>query len=237
MKKGTLHLLPHPMGSEVISHIIPHDVVELTKKIQFFATENIKTCRRYLKKLDRNININERTFWVFDKKSEVQDTEPIINALKSGNDVAIISEAGCPGIADPGSILVREAHKHQIPVKPHVGPTSILLTLIGSGLNGQSFTFHGYAPIDKHEKSQWIKHLWSISSKTGATQLFMETPYRNNQLLEVILQSLPEDALLCIGSQLTTDKESIFTLPIKEWKKRKLNYHKEPTIFAIGRAT
>lgn len=232
--KGTLHLLPITLGAEDPLYSIPQGVLERTKQIKVFACENIKTTRRYLKRLDRSIDIDERTFILFNKKSGTSEVHQIMQYLLKGEDVGVISEAGCPAVADPGNLIVAQAHQEGLTVKPYVGPNSILMTLMASGFNGQNFAFVGYAPIDKTEKVKWINNLWRKVNDEGQTQLFMETPYRNNQMMEAILSSLPDMAYVAIGANLTTDEEKTTTKTIKEWKQQKFNFHKIPLIFALG---
>ena len=234
MEHGILHLLPIPMGSDELNRSIPHDVLELTKNIKVFACENIKTTRRYLKKIDKSIDIDALTFIVFNKKSNLEDTSPILKYLKEGVDVGVISEAGCPAVADPGNLLVARAHHEGFRIQPYVGPNSILLTLMSSGLNGQNFAFLGYAPIDKHEKNKWIRKIWNTAEKENQTQLFMETPYRNNAMMEALLEVLPDHATVAVGVELTTDHEITVSKKVKEWKKEDYDFHKKPMIIAVG---
>lgn len=160
---------------------------------------------------------------------------PIINELEKGTNVGIISEAGCPGIADPGASLVAVAHERNIHVHPFVGPSSILLTLISSGFNGQEFSFHGYLPKDRKDRIQKFKELELNTQRTGKTHLFMETPFRNDNLIEDLLNELKDDTLLCIGSDLTNPKERIETMTVSKWKEFAYSLNKIPAIFAIGK--
>ncbi|MBN9294746.1 MAG: SAM-dependent methyltransferase [Flavobacteriia bacterium] len=235
MAKGKLYLIPTTLGSETTQHIIPAEVAQLAIRLRSFAVEDIKSARRYLRKLDREFPIDESRFFVINKRSTAEDVMPIIRLLLSSEDVGVISEAGCPGIADPGAELVAVAHQHEIHVHPLVGPSSILLTLIASGFNGQQFAFHGYLPKDRKERVRKIKDLEFNSRKSGVTNLFMETPFRNNNMIEDLLNELMDDTLLCIGSDLTNPNERIQTMTVAEWREKAYDLNKIPAIFAIGK--
>lgn len=235
MAKGKLYLIPTTLGSETTHHIIPAEVAQLAIRLRSFAVEDIKSARRYLRKLDREFPIDESRFFVINKRSTAEDVMPIIHLLLSSEDVGVISEAGCPGIADPGAELVAVAHQHEIHVHPLVGPSSILLTLIASGFNGQQFAFHGYLPKDRKERVRKIKDLEFNSRKSGVTNLFMETPFRNNNMIEDLLNELIDDTLLCIGSDLTNPNERIQTMTVAEWREKAYDLNKIPAIFAIGK--
>lgn len=235
MAKGKLYLIPTTLGSETTQHIIPAEVAQLAIRLRSFAVEDIKSVRRYLRKLDREFPIDDSRFFVINKRSTVEDIMPLIRILLSGEDVGVISEAGCPGIADPGAELVAVAHQHEIHVHPLVGPSSILLTLIASGFNGQQFAFHGYLPKERKERVRKIKDLEFSSRKSGMTNLFMETPFRNNNMIEDLLNELMDDTLLCIGSDLTNPNERIQTMTVAEWREKAYDLNKIPAIFAIGK--
>lgn len=235
MTKGKLYLIPTTLGSETTQHIIPAEVAQLAVRLRTFAVEDIKSARRYLRKLDREFPIDDANFFVINKRSNMDDVMPIIRLLQQGEDVGIISEAGCPGIADPGAELVSVAHEYDIHVHPLVGPSSILLTLIASGFNGQEFTFHGYLPKDRKDRIKKIKDLEFTANKFGSTQLFMETPFRNNNMIEDLLNELKDDTLLCIGSDLTNLNERIQTMTVAEWREKAYNLDKIPAIFALGK--
>lgn len=228
-------MIPTTLGSETTQHIIPAEVAQLAIRLRSFAVEDIKSARRYLRKLDREFPIDESRFFVINKRSTAEDVMPIIRLLLSSEDVGVISEAGCPGIADPGAELVAVAHQHEIHVHPLVGPSSILLTLIASGFNGQQFAFHGYLPKDRKERVRKIKDLEFNSRKSGVTNLFMETPFRNNNMIEDLLNELMDDTLLCIGSDLTNPNERIQTMTVAEWREKAYDLNKIPAIFAIGK--
>ena len=217
---GKLYLIPNLLGETPIERVIPDDVVHIIKNIKVFATENVKNTRRYLKKIDKAINIDELVFLDLNEHSDIKD-------------IGIISEAGCPGIADPGAELVVLAHKHDYQVIPLVGPSSILLALIASGANGQNFSFNGYLPIAKPERIKTLKTYEKQSAVENRTQLFIETPYRNVQLFEDMIATLSPTTRLTIACDITTENEYIKTMLIKDWKHVKPDINKRPTIFVL----
>ncbi len=229
---GKLYLLPNLLGETAIEGVIPGDVIDVIKNIRIFATENVKNTRRYLKRIDKAINIDELTFLDLNEHSEIKDIETYIPYLKD-NDVGIISEAGCPGIADPGAELVALAHRHGYQVVPLVGPSSILLALIASGCNGQNFSFNGYLPVNRAERVKTLKNYEKQSSTENRTQIFIETPYRNLQLFEDIVSSLSPVTRLTVACDITTENEYIKTMQIKNWKHEKPDINKRPTIFIL----
>ena len=235
MRSGKLYLIPNTLGGETTQNIIPAEVAEIASGLRFFAVEDVKSARRLLRKIDRTFPIDDSTFVVLNKNSTPHDIFPALKALENGENVGIISEAGCAGIADPGSILVAGAHQKGIQVCPTVGPSSILLTLIGSGFNGQQFAFHGYLPKDKKERVRKLKDLEQRAKRTSETQLFMDTPFRNMHVLDDLLNDLSDDTLLCIASNLTLPEENIKTMSIKDWRENAYDIGKIPTMFAIGK--
>ena len=229
---GKLYLLPNLLGETTVEGVIPRDVIDTIKSIRIFATENVKNTRRYLKKIDKTIHIDELTFLDLNEHSDIKDIEAYIPYLKD-NDVGIISEAGCPGIADPGAELVALAHRHNYQVVPLVGPSSILLALIASGCNGQNFSFNGYLPINRSERVKSLKTYEKQSAAENRTQIFIETPYRNLQLFEDIVSSLSPVTRLTVACDITTENEYIKTMQIKDWKHVKPEINKRPTIFIL----
>lgn len=229
---GKLYLLPNLLGETTVERVIPGDVIDVIKNIRIFATENVKNTRRYLKKIDKAINIDELTFLDLNEHSDIKDIETYIPYLKD-NDVGIISEAGCPGIADPGAELVALAHRHNYQVVPLVGPSSILLALIASGCNGQNFSFNGYLPVNRSERVKALKNYEKQSAAENRTQIFIETPYRNLQLLEDIVSSLSPVTRLTVACDITTENEYIKTMQVKDWKHEKPDINKRPTIFVL----
>jgi len=235
MSQGKLYLLPTTLGSEGTKHVIPSEVAEIAKSIRFFAVEEIKTARRFLRKLDREFPIDESTFFILKNNTPNDELNKMLQPLKEGHNVAIISEAGCPGIADPGSNLVSLAHQQGRWVAPLVGPSSILLALIGSGFNGQEFSFHGYLPRERKDRIRRLKEYETSARKTGATHIFMDTPFRNIHILEDMLNELMDETYICIASDLTNYDEKIQTMRVKDWRENAYDIAKIPTMFLIGR--
>lgn len=227
-------MAPNTLGTERTEHVIPIDVAKIMTQSRCFAVEKITSARRLLRKLDKNFPIDDSTFYVLNKKTNAFELSKMIQALVSGNDLIVISEAGCPGIADPGAKLVALAHENEIRVEPLVGPSSILLALIGSGMNGQQFTFHGYLPKEKNERVTKLKELEKIVVATGATQIFMDTPFRNNHVIEDIAHALRPETKVCIACDLTMSSQYLKTFQVKKTKNLNLNLNKRPAIFLIG---
>ncbi len=226
-----IYLVPSFLADNAVE-TIPEYVIAAVKNCQAIFAENERTARRFLKAMDREIVIDNFE-WHTIHKAEQEALEIFKQKIKEGKNIAIISEAGCPGIADPGQVLVHEAQKMNAEIKPLVGPSSILLALMASGFNGQHFSFHGYLPIDNLERIKKLKQLEEESSRKKCTQIFIETPYRNNKMLETILEHCHPDTHLCIGSEITSPKEFIKTKNIKEWKDKKPDLHKKPVIFLL----
>jgi 16S rRNA (cytidine1402-2'-O)-methyltransferase len=235
MKKGTLYLIPSLLGESPADAVFPSANREIISKVRYFIVEEIRTARRFLKKICPEINIDSLTFTLYNEHSSSIDISSFLEPLLKGEDAGIISEAGTPCVADPGSLVVRLAHESGIRVVPLVGPSSILLALMASGFNGQQFVFHGYLPIDKPARARRLREIEQEIMKKDQTQVFIETPYRNLQLLQAITETCQESTLLCIATSLTTSEESIITLPIKEWKKKKPDINKKPTVFLLYR--
>lgn len=231
MSSGKVYLIPtvlHEDGLETI----PAYLLDAVKDCQVFFVEQEKTARRFLKKLWREMVIDDYQ-WFTIHKAEEEVRRPFIQLLQEGKNIGIISEAGCPGIADPGQILVEAAQQNNITVKPLVGPSSILLALMASGMNGQCFQFHGYLPIDSAERKRKIKELESDSHKRNCTQLFIETPYRNNALIKDVLDCCREETRFCIAVDITGASESIRTQTVKKWKAGTPDIHKRLGIFLL----
>lgn len=229
-----LILIPNTLGGESLTDILPADVVQLATSLRHFAVEDVKSARRLLRKMDREFPIDDSTFYTLTKRTDISGLQEIMRCLKQGNDVGIISEAGCPGIADPGASLVAMAHKEDIPVVPCVGPSSILLALIGSGFSGQSFTFHGYLPKERKDRVRKLRDFEGDTRRSGYTHIFMDTPFRNMHVLEDLLNDLSDTTMLCIASNLTLHASSIRTMSIKEWRDNAYDLAKSPTMFLIG---
>ena len=233
---GKLYLIPTTLGEVAPDDVLPQTVKRAIDFINDYVVENEKTARKFIKsinpeKVQANLRIN-----VLNKHTEISEHNAMIQPCLEGRNVGLMSEAGCPGVADPGAVIVKLAHERGIQVVPLVGPSSILLALMGSGMNGQSFAFNGYLPIDKSEKKSALKNLERLSFEKNQAQLFIETPYRNNKLLEDILQSLQNSTRLCIATDITLPTEFIKTLSINDWKKTKVDLHNRPTIFIIQKS-
>ncbi|KPM47194.1 SAM-dependent methyltransferase [Jiulongibacter sediminis] len=228
-----LYLLPTVLAPETQYKTLSPEVIEKIKELNIFFVENLKTARRFISSLKLGKVIDEITFYELTKNSNFDETFEIISQLPE--DAGILSEAGCPGIADPGALAVDIAHQLDIEVIPLVGPSSILLALMASGFNGQSFAFHGYLPIDKKERARRVKELERLALTSGQTQLFMETPYRNNQMLDTIVKTCNPNTKLSISANLTGEGAISKTMRIEKWKQAKnIDLHKKPAIFGFG---
>ena len=212
--------------------VLPSYILNAIKDCQVFFAENEKTARRFFKRLWREMVIDDYT-WHTIHKAEHAVKAAFAQCIKEGKNIGIISEAGCPGVADPGQLLVSTAQQMNAPVIPLVGPSSILLALMASGMNGQSFQFVGYLPIDENERRKSIKELEEYSSIKSCTQLFIETPYRNNQLFKTILATCKNETKICVAVDITSATESIHTKTIKEWKQLNIDLHKKQAIFLL----
>ncbi|MBS1599330.1 MAG: SAM-dependent methyltransferase [Bacteroidetes bacterium] len=217
---------------EKSTEVLPAYILDAVKKCKTFFVENDRSARRYLKSLWKEMIIDNYEWFVIHENEEQLKNE-FRQQLKKGNTIGIISEAGCPGVADPGQILISVAHEANAIIKPLVGPSSILLALMASGMNGQQFQFVGYLPIDNHQRSKKIKELENESLKKNCTQIFIETPYRNSQLLAAILNNCNSSTRLCIAVDITAAKENIRTKTISEWKKEIPDINKHPAIFLL----
>jgi len=232
MAAGKVILIPTVLHEDAIDSIPPY-VIEQAKLCDAYFVENEKTARRYLKKYWREMVIDNYQ-WRTIHKAEDSVVSEFLQLLAKGKNIGIISEAGCPGVADPGQILVAAAQEMGIAVKPYTGPSSILLSLMASGMNGNLFQFHGYLPIDVTERKKKIQALEADAIQRNCTQLFIETPYRNNQLLETILNTCKPQTKLCIGVDITGPTESIITATMADWKTKLPELHKKLVIFLIG---
>ncbi len=227
----TVYLVPCFLAEEA-KETIPFYIIDAVKQCQVIFAENERTTRRFLKSMDNSINIDDYE-WHTIHKAETEQINNLKTAIKQGKNIAIVSEAGCPGIADPGQTLIATAQELNCRIKPLVGPSSILLALMASGMNGQQFEFVGYLPIDHAERVKKIKSLETDSLKNNSTKIFIETPYRNNQMLESLLQCCQEQTKICIGINITGKEEKIETKTVAQWKKTIPELHKIPVIFLI----
>ena len=228
---STVYLVPSVLD-ELAIQTIPTYLIDAVKDCQVIFAENERTTRRFLKSICKEIVIDDYEWFTIHKAEEEQKSS-FRQKIKEGKNIAIISEAGCPGIADPGQILIELAQQLNITVKPLVGPSSILLALMASGMNGQQFEFVGYLPIDNVERTKLIREMELTSAKKNSTQIFIETPYRNNQLLEALLKTCKLTTKICIASELTSSNEYVKTKMVAEWQKEKIDLHKKPVIFLL----
>lgn len=231
---GTLYLIPVTLGETPINQVIPEYNFGIINEIDTYIVENIKTARRFLKRSGISIPITDLTFYELNKRTKLEDLATYLKPLINGKNVGVLSEAGCPGVADPGADIVELAHQRNIKVVPLIGPSSILLSLMASGFNGQSFCFNGYLPKDQKQRVGKIKELERRVFSLKQTQLFIETPFRNINLLEDVLKHCSENTKLCIAVDITLPSEQIQTKSVGEWKGTKINLHKKPCIFLIG---
>lgn len=237
MSTGTLYLIPVTMDDSTSpSDVLPQEVVRTAASLKYFIAENPKTCRAFLKQLPSQFPLAEISVMSYDKhdRSEI-DITTFLKPLLDGHDTGLVSEAGCPAIADPGSEVVAAAHRRGIRVVPMIGPSSILLSLMASGFNGQNFRFHGYLPIDQHERTDKLRQMENEASRNNITQIFIETPFRNQQLFSALLNQLRAETKLCVALAITGKNEKIQTRTVKEWKQRPEIAQKVPAIFLIGK--
>ena len=228
----SLFLIPTVLADDTSGTVLSPQITDTVLNLDTFFVENVRTARRFISSLKLGKVIDELTFFELTKDTPLTETrQQLLDLTKNAG---IISEAGCPGVADPGAVAVKLAHEIGIKVVPLVGPSSILLALMASGMSGQSFTFHGYLPIDKVQRKKAIQQLERDAQMRNQTQIFMETPFRNNQLMEAVLETCQSDTSLCVASSITGSDEFIKTLPVRQWRKEKPDLHKKPTIFLIG---
>ncbi len=230
--KGTIYLIPNTLGPTSGDKVLPKDVQDTLRRLSYFIVENERTARAFIKGTHPDKNQKELRFEIIDKQTDPLDLPLFLKPVELGEDVGIISEAGVPCVADPGSEIVSIAHRKGLRVVPLVGPSSILLALMASGFNGQQFTFRGYLPFDKPIRKRVFQAMIK-DCKDGITQIFMETPYRNNKLMEELASTLHPDTKLCIAVDITLDTEFIATKTIAQWRNEHVDLHKRPTIFLI----
>lgn len=232
-KKGQLFIIPSTLGSDHALPFLAPTVIDAILSLDHFIVENLRSARRFLKKCGYSKNFDDVIFFELNNRTKPAEWAEMIGPLKSGIDMGLLSDAGVPAVADPGSEIVSLAHSHQIRIKPLVGPSSILLALMASGLNGQGFTFNGYLPRKENERIKALKQLEFLSKKTGFTQIFMDTPYRNIALLENIVENLSPYTQLCIAVNLTMPDEKIVTQDLIKWKKSNISLDKKPAMFLL----
>lgn len=218
MKKGKIYLVPVTLGNEDFNQVIPGPVLSVTRSLRVFAVEDLRSARRYLRLIDRNFPIDDSVFLELNEHTAEENIVHYLDHAMDGSDIGIMSEAGVPGLADPGAKLVAAAHRKKLKVVPLTGPSSIVLALISSGLNGQNFTFNGYLPVKPAERNARLRDL-ERKAREGYAQIFMETPYRNQKMLESVLQTCSGETKLCIAADITLPGETISTMTISEWRK------------------
>lgn len=233
---GVLYLIPTPLGDTPLERVLPGDTRRIAASLTHFIVEHAKTARAFLKQVGTALPLQQLTLLELNEHTRASELEVLLAPLLAGRDVGLLSEAGCPAVADPGADLVRLAHRHGIPIKPLVGPSSILLALMGSGLVGQRFSFHGYLPAKPEDRARALRELEKKSEKEDAAQAFIETPYRNNAMLETLLASCRDDTLLTLACDLTLDSELLQTKPVAAWRGHTPDLGKRPTVFLLYRS-
>jgi 16S rRNA (cytidine1402-2'-O)-methyltransferase len=232
---GTLYLVPVTLGGADAGMLLPPATLEVVRRLRHFVVENPKSARHFLRAAGYPRPLRDAQMKTLDEHTPAHELPALLEALRSGHDCGLMSEAGCPAVADPGAVLVRLAHEAGIRVAPLVGPSAILLALMGSGMNGQRFAFHSYLPVDRDERARRLRELEEDASRSGASHAFIETPYRNSALLQAVLESCRPDTALCIAADLTLPTESVTTRSIAEWKKTPPVLDRRPTVFVISR--
>ncbi len=235
-KKGILYLIPSLLGDSPLENSLPSYNIEIIRSIDEFIVEDIRSARRFLIKAKIEKPIDALTFHLYNEHSKNVDINTIVQGLMNGKNVGLISEAGCPSIADPGAEIIQFAHRNNIRVIPLVGPSSILLALISSGLNGQNFAFNGYLPKKEPDRIKVLRQLETLVWQKNQTQLFIETPYRNDALLKDILNACKDETLLCVASDITLPTEFIKTQSIRQWKSNKQSFNDHPAVFLLGKS-
>ena len=233
--KAALSLIPVEISEVAAEYSIPAGNLHIVREIRTFIVENLRTARRCLRRWDPEFPIDDCTFHQLNRHTPKEEVSGFLDALRRGEPVGVMSEAGCPGVADPGADVAAIAQSEGLKVVPLVGPSSILLSLMGSGFNGQGFAFHGYLPVHDDEKTRVVKELENRCRRSSQTQIFIETPYRNNKLIDFLARTLRPDTLLCVASDITDpEKELIVTKKASAWRNNKTDYGKRPAIFLIG---
>lgn len=231
--QAALYLIPVTLGDTEINRVLPDYNRQVIAGIRHFAVENIRSARRFLKKSNPDIVIDDLTFYTLDEHTRIEDISSFLAPLREGLPVGIISEAGCPAIADPGADLVAIAQSEGLPVVPLVGPSSILMSLMASGFNGQSFTFNGYLPVEPNERTRKIRLLEQRAYQENQTQIFIETPYRNHKMIEELIRTCRPGTRLCVACDISCENEEIHTRTMAQWKKAKYDFQKRPAIFLL----
>lgn len=236
MLEAGLYLIPTQLSDVELDRVLPAHNIEVVREIRYFVVESLREARRFLKKCDRNIDIDSLTFNEVNEHTDLNNTaalETLLDPIAQGEAVGVISDAGCPAVADPGADLVAIAQRRGYKVFPLVGPSSILMSLMASGFNGQRFAFEGYLPVDARARQARLKELTHRIEHDHQTQIFIEAPYRNNQLIADLVRLLPPSMRLCVASDITGERQSIITRSMEQWKRAEYDYHKIPTIFLL----
>ena len=231
-EKGILYLLPALLSDDHYE-VIPQVVSGRISQLDYFLVENLRTARRFISGLNLGLDISSLQFEVVDKNTLPVEIDRLLEPVRRGRSAGVISESGCPGVADPGAGVVAAAHEAGIRIVPYPGPSSILLSLMASGFSGQKFSFHGYLPIEKQDRARTLRFLENESRKNNQTQIFIETPYRNEQMLEAILENCAGFTRLCVARDLTGPEEWIKSAPVSQWKKGEIRLHKIPAVFLL----
>lgn len=234
-RPGTLYLIPTPLGDTPLDRVLPEETRRVAAGLSTFVVEHPKTARAFLKQVGTTLPLQQLTLLELNEHTKAADLNALLQPLLAGQNVGLLSEAGCPAVADPGADLVRLAHRNGIPVKPLVGPSSILLALMGSGLVGQRFTFHGYLPAKPDERARALKELEKRAEREDAAQVFIETPYRNQAMLDSILTTCRPDTWLALAWDLTTDAEGVATRRLEDWTKNTPDIDRRPCVFLLWR--
>ena len=234
--RGKLFVVPNLLGAVPPAHVLPAQPIAIAQRLRHYIVENAKPARAFLKSLGTQTPIQSISIVELNARAAEDDIDAMLAPAISGDDIGLLSDAGCPGVADPGAKLVGAAHRAGIPVVPLVGPSSVLLALMASGLNGQGFVFHGYLPVKSEERNAALRRLDDVARTTGATQIFIETPYRNRVLLEAVIAVCANESVLVVAAELTLPGEEIVALPIRQWRGRDTTRYKDrPAIFLLGR--
>jgi len=232
-KQGKLFLIPTTLGDNEPLEVLPISVKKIVEQVKHYIVENEKSARRFIKKISPRKSQSSLQIYVLDKYTNELESKNYLDVCLEGKNIGLLSEAGVPAVADPGALIVKLAHQKNIKVVPLVGPSSIIMAMMSSGLNGQNFAFTGYLPIDKSERKRNIKSLEKLSFDKNQSQIFIETPYRNEKLFADLLQILAASTQLCIAVDITLPTEDIKTMPVSLWKKQKVSLHKRPAIFIV----
>ena len=231
--QAALYLIPVNISSAATAAVMPQEHMETARRIKHFIVENVRTARRFLKSVDPGIDIDSITFTELSEHTPESEVPAMLAPIEAGEAVGVMSEAGCPAVADPGALAVAEAQRRGMRVIPLVGPSSLLLALMGSGFNGQSFAFLGYLPFESSKRSRAFSDMQRDIAHRRQTQIFIETPYRNNKLIAELCRRMPAEMLLCVASDLTGPDEKITTMPLRRWATARYDYDRRPTVFLL----